>query len=83
MEEKRPEPAWLFYVLSFIEPVAGIVVGVIFMMKRDAASKDFGKICLYTAIARLILGVVLVVGIIVIYLIIALFLFTTSLPMYY
>lgn len=83
MEERRPEPAWLFYVLSFIEPVAGIVVGVIFMMKRGAACKDFGKICLYTAVARLILSVALIVGIVVVYLIVALFLFATPLSTYY
>lgn len=83
MEEKRPEPAWLFYILSFIEPVAGIVVGVIFMMKRDVACKDFGKICLYTAVARLIISVVLVVGIIILYLIVILSLVATSVPTYY
>lgn len=83
MEEKRPEPAWLFYILSFIEPVAGIVVGVIFMMKRDVACKDFGKICLYTAVARLIISVVLVAGIIILYLIVILSLVATSVPTYY
>jgi hypothetical protein len=83
MDEKRPEPTWLFYVLSFIEPVAGIIVGIIFMMKRDVACKDFGKFCLYTAIARIILSFVLIVGVIAVYLIVALFLFTTSFPTYY
>lgn len=77
MEEKPPEPAWLFYVLSFIEPVAGIVIGALFLGKQNAACKDFGKVCLFTAIARFVISIVLIVAVVIVYLVVALALFTT------
>jgi len=52
--ERPPEPRWLFYVLSFIVPLAGIIIGVIYMTKADPASKKFGKNCIIAAVAAIV-----------------------------
>jgi hypothetical protein len=49
--EMPPEPAWLFYVLSFLLPIAGAVIAAIFMSKADEASRRFGKNCLIAVLA--------------------------------
>ena len=49
--EAQPEPRILFYLLSFFIPIAGIVLGAIYLSKPDAANKEFGKICLIAALA--------------------------------
>jgi len=79
MEERPPEPTWLFYVLSFIEPVAGIVIGVIFLGKQSAACKDFGKVCLFTAVARFVISIVFIIAVVLVYLVVAFALFATPL----
>jgi hypothetical protein len=45
----------LFYVLSFIIPLAGIIIGVIYMQRPDEDSKQLGRTCLYIAIAAIVL----------------------------
>lgn len=52
--DKPPEPRWLFYILSFIVPLAGIIIGAIYMGKADAACKKFGKNCLIAAAAAVV-----------------------------
>jgi uncharacterized Tic20 family protein len=52
--EKPPEPRWLFYVLSFIVPLAGIVIGVIYATKQDPECNKFGKTCIIFAVAALV-----------------------------
>ena len=52
--ERPPEPRWLFYVLSFIVPLAGIVIGVIYLTKDDAECKKFGKTCIIAAVAAIV-----------------------------
>lgn len=49
--ETPPEPRWLFYVLSFFIPLAGIIIGAIYMSKPDPENKKFGKTCLICALA--------------------------------
>ncbi len=49
--EMPPEPAWLFYALSFVLPVAGAVIAAIFMSKADEESRRFGKNCLIAVLA--------------------------------
>jgi hypothetical protein len=83
MEERPPEPTWLFYVLSFIEPVAGIVVGVIFMGKSGPANGEFGKACLYVALARFLLTFLLIVLAVFAYVMIALAFFVGPVLTYY
>jgi len=46
----------LLYVLSAVVPLAGIIVGIIFLQKTDPEYKRVGKICL---IIGLVLGVIL------------------------
>jgi CHASE2 domain-containing sensor protein len=48
--ETPPEPRWLFYILSFFIPLAGIILGAIYMSKPGPAMKQFGKTCLICAL---------------------------------
>lgn len=50
-----PEPKPLFYILSFIIPVAGIILGAMFLSKPDEEMKKFGKMCLILALIPIIL----------------------------
>lgn len=52
--EKPPEPRWLFYILSFVIPIVGIILGVIYLTKDDLESKDFGKKCIIAAVLFII-----------------------------
>jgi hypothetical protein len=54
-EEKPPEPQWLFYVLSFLVQVAGIVLGAIYMSKPGEECRRFGKNCLIAAVIPFII----------------------------
>jgi hypothetical protein len=49
-EEKPPEPQWLFYILSFLVQVAGIVIGAIYMGKPGEECRRFGKNCIIAAV---------------------------------
>lgn len=49
--DKPLEPRWLFYIISFFIPLAGIIIGAIYMGKPDPECKQFGKNCLIAAIA--------------------------------
>ena len=51
---KREEPAlkvpegalkWLCYIVSFLSPLAGFVLAVIFLSQKDQASRAFGRHC--------------------------------------
>ncbi|NIT34915.1 MAG: hypothetical protein GTN49_00195 [candidate division Zixibacteria bacterium] len=53
--ETPPKRRWLYYVISFIFPLAGIVVAAIYLRKPDAACKTFGKKCLVAAVIPLLL----------------------------
>jgi hypothetical protein len=45
----------LLYIVSFLVPVAGIIIGVIYMGKEDEESKALGKTCLIIAIVAFVL----------------------------
>ncbi len=45
----------LLYIVSFLVPVAGIIIGVIYMGKEDEESKALGKTCLIIAIVGFVL----------------------------
>jgi hypothetical protein len=55
--EVPPEPRWLFYGVSFVVPIAGIVLGALYLSKPDAANKEFGKYCLIAALVNFAIGV--------------------------
>jgi hypothetical protein len=45
----------LLYIVSFFIPLAGIIIGVIYMGKEDEESKALGKVCLIIAIVAIVL----------------------------
>jgi hypothetical protein len=51
--EAPPEPKALFYVLSFFIPIAGIILGAIYLSKPEEDNKKFGKNCLVWALAAI------------------------------
>jgi len=55
--ETPPEPKMLFYVVSFFVPIAGIILGAIYLGKPDKPNKEFGKNCLVAALANFALGI--------------------------
>jgi len=36
----------LLYILSFLFPIIGLIVGIVFLTKEDEESKSLGKTCL-------------------------------------
>lgn len=56
------EPKWLWYILSFIVPVLGIVLGAIYLSKPEPENKKFGKNCLIAAVAYFIVVICCVVA---------------------
>ncbi len=58
--ETIPEPKPLFYILSFIIPIAGIILGALFLSKPDEELKKFGKTCLILALIPIILLVLMI-----------------------
>ena len=46
----------LMYVLSFLFPIAGIIVGIIYYSKPELHHKDFGKTCLTIAVLTSVLS---------------------------
>ena len=65
--EAPPEPRWLFYALSAIMPIAGVIIGVIFQGKPDEENRKFGKTCLYIAAGVVGVIVLLYIAMIAIY----------------
>jgi hypothetical protein len=53
-EKTSPKPRWLWYIISFILPVVGFILGVLYRRKDAAESRDFGK----KATLAAVLGVV-------------------------
>jgi hypothetical protein len=45
----------LLYIVSFLIPLAGIIIGVIYMGKEDEESKALGKTCLIIGIVAFVL----------------------------
>lgn len=45
----------LFYILSFVMPVVGIILGIIWMNEADFEKKQVGKTCLIIAIVAMVL----------------------------
>jgi uncharacterized membrane protein HdeD (DUF308 family) len=46
----------LLYILSFFIPVAGIIVGIIWLNDSDEEKKEIGKVCLIIGIASMLIG---------------------------
>lgn len=54
--EMPPEPKALYYVLSFVVSIVGIVLGIIYLKKDGEENKKFGKICLILGIVPSAIG---------------------------
>jgi len=65
--EVPPEPRWLFYGVSFVLPIAGIVLGALYLSKPDAANKEFGKYCLIAALVNFAIGVSVILCMVLFY----------------
>ncbi len=70
-----PEPKWLFYVLSFIVPAAGIVIGIIYYIRPEEEHKKFGKTCLISAAIPIALIILYVLVVVVFYVLVILMFF--------
>ncbi len=55
--ETPPEPKALFFVISFFVPIAGVVLGAIYLSKAGAANREFGKNCLVWALVNFAIGI--------------------------
>ncbi len=44
----------LLYIVSFLVPLAGIIIGVIFYTKDTAEEKQFGKMCIILAVVAIV-----------------------------
>jgi hypothetical protein len=45
----------LFYVLSFFIPLAGIIIGVLYIQRPDEESRQLGRTCMYIALGAVVL----------------------------
>ncbi len=55
------EPRWLWYILSFIIPILGVVLGAIYLSKPEEENKKFGKNRLIAAVAYFVVVICCVV----------------------
>lgn len=46
----------LLYILSFLIPIIGIIVGIIYYTKPEQELKDFGKMCIILAVVGILLS---------------------------
>ena len=49
----------LLYIVSFIFPIAGVILGVIYIGKPEPWHKEFGKTCLQLALLSFVIGIFL------------------------
>lgn len=56
MNEERTalEPKWLWYLISFILPVVGLILGILYRRKGHPESADFAKKTTIAAISGLV-----------------------------
>jgi hypothetical protein len=59
--DKPLEPAWLWYILSFIIPILGIILGAIYMSKPEPENKRFGKNCIIAAVISFVVVICCVI----------------------
>ena len=49
----------LMYIVSFLIPIVGIIIGIIYTMRPDNNGKEFGKMCLKIAIGTIVVSFIL------------------------
>ena len=47
---------FILYAVSFFIPIAGLIIGIIFMSKGDPESNALGKACLIISIVAIVIG---------------------------
>ena len=47
---------FILYAVSFLIPIAGVIIAVVFMSKGDPESSSLGKTCLIISIATFVVG---------------------------
>ncbi len=68
----RPlQPKWLFYGLSFLVPIAGIIIGAVYMSRPEREAKDFGKRCLIAAVLYFVAACCCIIMYISVYIVLA------------
>ncbi len=78
-DQKHPlQPKWLYYALSFFIPVAGIIIGAVYMSRPDREAKDFGKKCLIAAVAYFVAACCCIIAYIATYMVFAFVMFGTE-----
>jgi prepilin signal peptidase PulO-like enzyme (type II secretory pathway) len=55
---KPPEPKWLMYLLSFLFPIVGLILGIIYWSKPEEENKAFGKKCILWMVIGIVLWIV-------------------------
>ncbi len=50
--------AVLCYLISFISPLTGVVLGAVFMPQHNPKAKEFGRNCFMIAAAAILLGII-------------------------
>ena len=51
---------YLFYILSFLIPLAGVIIGIMYNGKPEPWHKEFGKTCLELALSAIVLLIAIV-----------------------
>ena len=46
----------LLYIISFLMPIVGVIIGVIYNSKPEPWHKEFGKTCLQLSVISIIVG---------------------------
>ena len=46
----------LLYIVSFLFPIVGVIIGVIYNSKPEPWHKEFGKTCLQVAVISIVIG---------------------------
>ena len=59
---KPPEPKALFYILSFMIGLVGIILGIMYLGKEGPENKKFGKICLILGILPIVISILIVIA---------------------
>lgn len=50
---------YVLYIISFLMPIIGIIIGIIFMISSEPEKKKVGKNCLILAIVSIVLVIVI------------------------
>jgi hypothetical protein len=57
----------LLYILSFMIPLAGVIIGIVFISRPDPESKSMGNIALILGIVSFVLNCCLAIGLLLVW----------------